>query len=164
MDYVQHYNNVFILSSWVAIYFYDRLIALQDRVPKWNWCDNVAGDDAIYKVAIYADDTTHFSECNQVCNLWQRLELASELGSDLPGIEDWGRKWLVDFNAGKTQLGFDQSNNSRGIDEKMSGSILERKSTSKIMGLSLSSKLDWGLTLSLWLKLPPKKRSIEFSC
>ena len=31
------------------------------------------------------------------------LELASELKSDLQDI-DWDRKWLVDFNAGKTQL------------------------------------------------------------
>ena len=39
--------------------------------------------------------------------------LASELESDLQDIVDWGRKWLVDFNPGKTQLvSFDQSNNT----------------------------------------------------
>ena len=37
-------------------------------------------------------------------NLWQQLELASELESDLRQTVDWGKKWLVDFNAGKTQL------------------------------------------------------------
>ena len=37
-------------------------------------------------------------------DLWQQLELASELESDLRDTVDWGRKWLVDFNAGKTQL------------------------------------------------------------
>ena len=32
--------------------------------------------------------------------------------ADLREIVDWGRKWLVDFNAGKTQLVlFDRSNN-----------------------------------------------------
>ena len=36
--------------------------------------------------------------------MWQQLELASELESDLRDTVDWGKKWLVDFNAGKTQL------------------------------------------------------------
>ena len=40
----------------------------------------------------------------QASDLWQQLELAAELESDLREIVDWGRKWLVDFNAGKTQL------------------------------------------------------------
>ena len=39
---------------------------------------------------------------------------------------DWGRKWLVDFNAGSTQLvSFDRSNNISGIDLKMDGSVPE---------------------------------------
>ena len=41
---------------------------------------------------------------------------------------DWGRKWLVDFNAGKTQLvSFDRSNNTGAIDVKMDGFVLEEK-------------------------------------
>ena len=41
---------------------------------------------------------------------------------------DWGRKWLVDFSAGKTQLVlFDQSNSTGSIDVKMDGSLLEEK-------------------------------------
>ena len=58
---------------------------------------------------------------------------------------DWSKKWLVDFSAGKTQLvSFDRSNNNGSIDVKMNGSILEEKSSCKIMGLTFSSKLDWG--------------------
>ena len=34
----------------------------------------------------------------------QQLELVSELQSDLWDAVDWGKKWLVDFNIGKTQL------------------------------------------------------------
>ena len=65
-------------------------------------------DDVICNIAIYADDTTLY--CDQVSDLWQ-LELASELESDLPDTVGWGRKWLVDLNAEKTQLvWFDQSN------------------------------------------------------
>ena len=61
-------------------------------------------------------------------NLWQQLELASELESDLRDSVDWGRKWLLDFNTKKTQLVlFDQSNNSGAIDVKMDGSFLEEK-------------------------------------
>ena len=42
---------------------------------------------------------------------WQQLEFVSELESDLQDTVNWGRKWLVDFNAGKTQLVlFDQPN------------------------------------------------------
>ena len=33
--------------------------------------------------------------------MWQQLELASELESDLRDTVDWSRKWLVDFNAKK---------------------------------------------------------------
>ena len=57
---------------------------------------------------------------------------------------DWGNKWLVDFNAGKTQLVlFDRSNNNGSIDVKMDESVLEEKSSFKMLWLT-SSKLDWG--------------------
>ena len=43
---------------------------------------------------------------------------------------DWGRKWLFDFNAGKTQLvSFDQSDNNGVIDVKIDGSVPEKKSS-----------------------------------
>ena len=69
--------------------------------------------------------------------------MASELESDLQDTVDWGRKWLVDFHAGKTQLAsFDQSKNTSAIDVKMDGSVLMEKSSFKMLGLTLSSKLD----------------------
>ena len=69
--------------------------------------------------------------------------MASELKSDLLDTEDWGRKWLVGFTAGKTQLvSFDQSNNTSAIDMKTDGSVLEEKSYFKMLGLTFSSKLD----------------------
>ena len=61
-------------------------------------------DDVICNIAIYADDTTLYSKCYQASDLWQQLELTSELESDLHDTVEWGRNWLVDFNAGKTQL------------------------------------------------------------
>ena len=57
---------------------------------------------------------------------------------------DWAKKWLVDFNAGETQLfSFDWSNNNGSIDVKMGGSVLEEKSSFKMLGLTFCSKLDW---------------------
>ena len=52
-------------------------------------------DDAICNIAIFADDTTLYSDCDEVFDLWQQLELTSELESDLQEIVVWGRKWLV---------------------------------------------------------------------
>ena len=78
----------------------------------------------------------------QASGLWQQIELASELKSDLRNIQDWHRKWLVDFNAGETQLVLSgQSNNTGAIDVKMDACALEEKSSSKMMGLSFSSLL-----------------------
>ena len=43
---------------------------------------------------------------------------------------DWGRKLLVDFNSGKTQLvSLNQSNNTGSVDVKNDGSVLEEKSS-----------------------------------
>ena len=36
--------------------------------------------------------------------MWQQRELVTEIESDLRDNEDWGRKWLANLNAGKTQL------------------------------------------------------------
>ena len=40
-------------------------------------------DDIICGIAIYADDTTLYSKCDQASDLWEQLELVSELESDL---------------------------------------------------------------------------------
>ena len=61
---------------------------------------NELPDDVICDIGIYADDTTLYSKCDQASDLWQQLEWASELESDLQETVDWGKKWLVDFNAG----------------------------------------------------------------
>ena len=57
-------------------------------------------DDIIGNIAIYGNDTTlFFSKCDQGSDLWQQLELASELESDLRNNVDWGKKFgFVDLN------------------------------------------------------------------
>ena len=125
-------------------------------------------DDVICNIAIYADDTTLYSKCNQASHLWQQLELASELESDLRDTVHWGRKWLVDFNTGKTQLvSFDRSKNTGAIDVKMDGSVLEDKTSFKMLGLTFSFKLDWGSYIVSIAKTASKKigaliRSMKF--
>ena len=115
-------------------------------------------DFIICDIAIYADDTTLNSTCDRASDLWQLLELASELESDLRDRVDWVKKWLVDFNAGKTQLVlFDRSNNNGSIDVKMGGSIPEEKSSFKMLGLTFSSKLDWGSYIISIAKTASKK-------
>ena len=65
---------------------------------------------------------------------------------------------MLNFNAGKTQLIlFDRFNSTGAIDVKMDESVLEGKSSYKMLGcLSL---LNWIgiLTLSLLLELSPRK-------
>ena len=125
-------------------------------------------DDVICNIAIYADDTTLYSKYDQASDLWQQLELASELESNLLDTVDWGKKWLVDFNAGKSQLVlFDQSKSNGSIDVKMDGSVLEEKSSFKMLGLTFSSKLEWGSYIISIAKTASKKigaliRSMKF--
>ena len=129
---------------------------------------NDVPDDVICDIAIYADDATLYSKCDQTSDLWQQLELASELESDLRDTVDWGRKWLVNFNAGKTQLvSLDGSNNTSAIDVKMDGSVLGEKPSFKMHGLIFSSKWDWGSYIISIAKSASKKiatliRSMKF--
>ena len=44
---------------------------------------NYLSDDVNCNIAIYADVTTLCSNCDQASDLWQQLELASELECDL---------------------------------------------------------------------------------
>ena len=64
----------------------------------------------------------------------------------------------MDLNADKTQLvSFDQSNNTAAIDVIMDGAGLEEKSSFKMLELTSSSDWIGALTLSLLLKLVPRK-------
>ena len=40
-------------------------------------------DDIVCDIAIYVDDTTLYFKCDQASDLWQQLEWAYELESDL---------------------------------------------------------------------------------
>ena len=92
-------------------------------------------EDVICDIAIYVDDTSLYSECDQASDMCEQPELASELESDLRNTVDWGKKYFDSFNAGKNQLFlFDRSNNNSSIDVKMNGSVLEKKSSLRCWG------------------------------
>ena len=82
--------------------------------------------------------------------MWQQLELSLEIESDPLDTVDRARKWLVDFNAGKTQLvSFDRSNNTGAIDVKMDGSLLEENHLLRYW-VVLLFKLDLGLYIQFY--------------
>ena len=63
-------------------------------------------------------------------------------------------KCLVDFNAGKSQLVLlDWSNNTCAIDF----SVVEKKSSFKLLLLTFSSKLDWGSYITSIIKTTSKE-------
>ena len=88
--------------------------------------------DVICDIAIYADDTTLYSKCDQASDLWQQFELASELASDLRDTVDWGGSGLLISMLGKLVW----------FDRKMDGPVLEEKSSFKMLWLTFSSKLE----------------------
>ena len=97
-------------------------------------------DNVIYDFAICADDTTHYSKCDQVSDLWQQLELVL--------------KYNLIY---ETQVSFDWSNNIGAIDVKIDGPVLEEKSSFRMLGSTLSSKLDWGFYIISIAKTASKK-------
>ena len=58
---------------------------------------------------------------------------------------DCGKNWLFHFSAANTKLvSFDRSFNSDVVNVKMDQYFPDRKSSSKMLRLFFSSKLDWG--------------------
>ena len=53
---------------------------------------NVVPDHVICNIAIYAKDSTLYCKLYQGSGLWQQLELAFKLESDLQDTVDWDRK------------------------------------------------------------------------
>ena len=125
-------------------------------------------DDVVSRIAIYADDTTLYSSSDKASDIWKQLEMSAELESDLRDTVEWGKRWQVTFNEGKTHLvSFDRSVNSGGIDIRMGEKMLEEESSFRMLGLSITSKLDWSTYISSIAKEASKKigalfRSMKF--
>ena len=70
---------------------------------------------------------TLYLKSDQTSDLWQQLELAFELKSDLRDTEDWGRKWFQLVYIGQLVSSFDQSNKNGTVEVKMDRSVLGEK-------------------------------------
>ena len=76
----------------------------------------------------------HFSCYALMTFLTIAIYAGSELESDLRNNVDWGKKWLVDFNAGKTPLvSFDRSNNNGSIDRSNNNGSIDVKMNVSIL-------------------------------
>lgn len=56
------------------------------------------------KQLCYADSITIYSYLNSKSGIIDKTKLAASLEKDLQPVVDWGRKWLVNFNASKMKL------------------------------------------------------------
>ena len=79
--------------------------------------------------------------------------MASKIAYNLQEV-NLGRKELNECNAEKTQhVSFDYLNNYGNISVKMCGSVLDENSSSKMLRLSFSSKLNQGYySVSVFLR------------
>ena len=112
--------------------------------------DNVNCD-----IAIYANDTTLYSKRDQASDLWQQLELASELESDLGQevtcwFQSWKLSWFYLTNPTTLVL----------FVWKWMDLFLRKNNILRCWGWL--SVLNWigPLTLSLLLKLSPRKSEL----
>ena len=109
-------------------------------------------------IVIYVDDTTLYCKCDQVYDLWQQLELPSELESDLQNTVHCDRKWML------------ENTNLFRLIVLINLVVLMWK----LIGLFLKTNyllrycdclwfLNWNgtLKLSLLLNLPPRKWSLN---
>ena len=86
-------------------------------------------------------------------------------------VLDWKSLWTGPgsclISVLKKLVLFDGCSNADAIDVKMDGSVLDKKSSSKMLGLTLSSKLDWSSYIISVAKTVSKKigaliRSMKF--
>ena len=93
-----------------------------------------------------------FSSLNVIGRLLCCSSLSWLLESGLLETVSCSQKGSVTFSVVKIQLVlFDRSNNSGTVNVKMNRSLFDEKPSLRMLGFSISSKLDWVLLLSLLL-------------
>ena len=125
-------------------------------------------ENILQNIDIFADDTTLYSGVSSRPSRWDQLEYAADLELDLKSVVDWGKKWLVSFNPGKTQLvSFNRKRDPFLPEIYMNGATLDEKPNLKLLGLSFSSNLSWdsyirSISLSASRKVGALYRSKHF--
>ena len=112
---------------------------LLHKLKSYGISGQIFGDDTMLIILLFILSVTRDLTCGNNLNLLLNLNLIYETLL-CTGVS---KKRLVDFSAGKTQVvSFERSKNNGSIDVKMDGTVLEEKSSFKMMGLTFSSKLD----------------------
>ena len=92
-------------------------------------------------VCMFADDTTIFQT---VPNVSARCSVIEKLNKDLENLEDWSQKWLMKFNAKKTQFMIVSRKADKSFPPiKFFNESLSQVDSIKLVGVNISSKLDW---------------------
>ena len=94
-------------------------------------------------VDIYADDTTIYGSTTKTVN---DQVLSDSLSSDLEHVVEWGKRWLVTFNASKTKLLslHHQRSDPHLASIEMNGCLLgEAQCFDKLLGLTITPDLKW---------------------
>ena len=101
-------------------------------------------DDLMCRVGIFADDTTLYSGLPKPSCIFDKVELAADLESDLRAVVEWGDKWLVTFNCTKTKLlSINRYHDPFLPSVNMSGEELPENELIRLLGLYFTNTLDW---------------------
>ena len=112
-------------------------------------------DDTICNIAIYADDTTLYSKCDQASDQWQQLVLASELVSDL--CKGAGSGLLISILETLNLFCFTGLATMVLLMWKWMNLFLTKSNLLRCWGCLALLNLIGAFTLSLLLKLLPRK-------
>jgi hypothetical protein len=97
-------------------------------------------------IAMFADDTTLSATINCVND---RDRVYNLLLEDLRSVEDWAEKWLVKFNAKKTQqLTISRKTTKDARSVTFLGEALKEEEYIKLLGVNITSTLDWSCHVS----------------
>ena len=121
-------------------------------------------DDFICNIAIFADDPSLYSKCDQPSYLWQELELASELEPDLRETL-WtgaGSDLLIPVLEKLGWFGLTGLITLVLLMWKWMGLFLRKNHLLKCWGWLSLLNMVRAFTLSLLLKLPPRKFELWF--
>ncbi len=96
------------------------------------------------QVGIYADDTTIYSCLKNKSSVADKTNLAVRLEMDLQSVVNWGKNWLVNFNASKTKLLSINHHRDPSLPPiRMSDSQLLESNSLRLLGLTLTADLRW---------------------
>ena len=94
---------------------------------------------------VYADDTTIYRSLKAgASSFFDKLELAAFLEDDLKVVSQWGRDWLVTFNASKTKL----LSVNRHREPTLPSILMDKKELSecesfRLLGLTFTNDFSW---------------------